>query len=80
MRNKPEHLPVDDQSMILWDVVTSTKLRSFPWDRRETPPADTVKYDMSVYYRNNEYFLRICRRLKIEIRLFSMRKIETVLL
>lgn len=44
VRNKPEHLPVDDQSMILWDVVTSTKLRSFPWDRRETPPADTVKW------------------------------------
>ncbi|OQV21963.1 Eukaryotic translation initiation factor 3 subunit B [Hypsibius exemplaris] len=44
IRPKPDFLPVDDQSMILWDVVTSAKKKAFSWDSKERPSASSVKW------------------------------------
>jgi translation initiation factor 3 subunit B len=42
-RPKPDYLPVDDQSMLLWDVVTSAKKKAFMWDSKDRPSAGSLK-------------------------------------
>lgn len=43
IRKKPDYLPVDDQAMVLWDVVTGSKKNNFPWDSREAPSPTVLK-------------------------------------
>ena len=43
IRPKPDYLPVDDQSMVLWDVITSAKKKAFSWDSRDRPSTGAVK-------------------------------------
>ncbi|XP_055357345.1 eukaryotic translation initiation factor 3 subunit B-like [Paramacrobiotus metropolitanus] len=50
MRNKPEHLPVDEQCLILWDVVTSAKKKSFAWSEKDSPNPNFLKWSPDENY------------------------------